>query len=87
MDGIICGAEWSMWDRVETISRDEMAALQAARLRNCVAHAGLNVAMYRERLAAAGVGPGDVRSVDDLAGLPFTVPLARDRIACTIASV
>ena len=62
-----------MWDRVETISRDEMAALQAARLRNCVAHAGLNVAMYRERLAAAGVGPGDVRSVDDLAGLPFTV--------------
>ena len=62
-----------MWDSVESISRDEMAALQAARLRNCVAHAGLNVAMYRERLAAAGIGPGDVRTVDDLAGLPFTV--------------
>ena len=62
-----------MWDRVESISRDEMAALQAERLRNCVAHAGLNVAMYRERLAAVGVGPGDVRSVEDLARLPFTV--------------
>ena len=62
-----------MWDRVESISRDEMAALQAARLRNCVAHAGLNVAMYRERLAASGIGPGDVRSVEDLARLPFTV--------------
>ncbi len=62
-----------MWDRVESISRDEMASLQAERLRNCVAHAGLNVAMYRERLAALGVGPGDVRSVEDLARLPFTV--------------
>ena len=62
-----------MWDRVESISRDEMAALQAARLRNCVAHAGLNVAMYRERLGASGMGPEDVRTVDDLAGLPFTV--------------
>ena len=29
--------------------------------------------MYRERLAAAGVGPGDVRSPDDLRRLPFTV--------------
>ena len=62
-----------MWDRVESISRDEMASLQAERLRNCVAHAGLNVAMYRERLATAGVGPGDVRSVEGLARLPFTV--------------
>ena len=62
-----------MWDAVETISRDEMAARQAERLRNCVAHTGLNVAMYRERLAAAGIGPGDVRSVEDLARLPFTV--------------
>ena len=62
-----------MWDRVESISRDEMAALQAARLRNCVAHAGLNVAMYRERLGASGMGPEDVQTVDDLAGLPFTV--------------
>ena len=62
-----------MWDAVETISRDEMAALQAGRLRSCVAHAAVNVPLYRERLAASGMGPGDVRTPDDVAGLPFTV--------------
>ena len=62
-----------MWDSVETISRDEMAALQAERLRNCVAHVAVNVPLYRERLGTAGIGPGDVRSPGDLARLPFTV--------------
>ena len=62
-----------MWDAVETISRDEMAALQLRRLRDCVAHAGVNVPLYRERLAASGVGPGDMRSLEDVARLPFTV--------------
>ena len=62
-----------MWDAVETISRDEMAALQVERLRNCVAYAGVNVPLYRERLALAGTGPGDVRSLYDLGRLPFTV--------------
>ena len=61
------------WDAVETISRDEMAALQTERLRNCVAHVAANAPLYRERLAAAGVGPGDIRSMDDLERLPFTV--------------
>ena len=60
-------------DKVETISRDEMAALQARRLRNCVAHAVSNVPLYRERLGTAGIAPGDVRSLEDLSRLPFTV--------------
>ena len=63
----------TVWDTIETVSRDEMAALQARRLRDCVAHAGVNVPLYRERLAATGIGPGDVRSLEDLARLPFTV--------------
>ena len=63
----------AVWDKVEQVSRDEMAALQAGRLRDCVAHAGLNVALYRERLGPADLGPEDVRTVDDLAKLPFTV--------------
>ena len=61
------------WDAVETISRDEMAVLQTARLRNSVAHVSVNVPLYRERLAAVAVGPGDMRSPDDLKRLPFTV--------------
>ncbi len=62
-----------VWDPVETISRDEMAALQTERLRDCVARVAANVPFYREKLAATGVGPEDVRSPDDLERLPFTV--------------
>ena len=62
-----------MWDSVETLSRDEMAALQAERLRDCVARVTASVPLYRERLRDAGVAAEDVRSVEDLARLPFTV--------------
>ena len=62
-----------VWDPVETISRDAMAALQTARLRNCVARVAANVPLYREKLAAASIVPEDIRSPEDLARLPFTV--------------
>ena len=50
-----------------------MAALQTERLRDCVGRVIARVPFYREKLAATGVGPEDVRSLDDLARLPFTV--------------
>ncbi len=59
-------------DPVEAISRDEMAALQTERLRNCVARVSVNVPLYRERLTAVGVRPQDIRSTGDLGKLPFT---------------
>ena len=62
-----------VWDAVETVSREAMAALQAARLRGCLARAAGGVPFYRERLAAAGVAPGDAVSPETLARLPFTV--------------
>jgi len=62
-----------MWDSLEAISQDEMAALQAERLRDCVARVAANVPMYQGRLGAAGIMAEDVRSLDDLARLPFTV--------------
>ena len=61
-----------VWDGVETLSRDEMAALQTERLRSCVARVVANVPFYREKLGAAGVGPENLRSPEDLARLPFT---------------
>ena len=61
-----------VWDRVETLSRDEMAALQTERLRSCVARVAANVPFYREKLAAAGTLPENLRSPEDLAHLPFT---------------
>ena len=62
-----------MWDSAETISGEDMAALQLERLRGCVARVAANVPMYQGRLGAAGISPEDVRSLDDLARLPFTV--------------
>ena len=63
----------SFWDPVETVSQDEMAVLQAERLRDCLARMVVRVPFYREKLGEMGVGPEDVRSLDHLAMLPFTV--------------
>ena len=60
-------------DPIETASRDEIAALQLERLRATLRHACDNVPHYRSRFGEAGLTPGDVESLEDLAGLPFTV--------------
>ena len=61
-----------IWDPVETISQDEMASLQAERLRDCLARITARVPFYREELVSMDVEPEDVRSLDHLAMLPFT---------------
>ena len=58
---------------IETASRDEIAALQLTRLRTTLQHAYDNVAHYRTCFDDAGVAPADIASLDDLAGVPFTV--------------
>ncbi len=45
---------------------------QLSGLQWTVAHAHRNSPFYRRRLDEAGVAPGDIRSLDDLAKLPFT---------------
>ena len=57
---------------IETASRDELAALQLERLQRTLAHAYERVPHYRRTLAAAGFRPGDLTSLDQLAGLPLT---------------
>ena len=59
-------------DRIETASRDEIAALQRERLAWSLRHAFDNVPHYRAAFAAAGVHPDDFRSLDDLKRFPFT---------------
>ncbi len=44
----------------ETMPREELAALQLARLRDTVKNAYENVALHRARLDAAGARPGDI---------------------------
>jgi phenylacetate-CoA ligase len=65
-------AEPAALDPEERMSRDEVRALQLERLRNAVGHAYRNVPLYRDKLDAAGVGPDDIRTLDDVRLLPFT---------------
>ncbi len=58
--------------RIETASRDEIAALQLERLKRTLSHAYANVPHYRRKFEAAGVHPDDLRSLEDLAKFPFT---------------
>jgi len=66
------GAPRRTLEKIETASRDELAAVQLERLRWTLDHAYRNVARYRERFDAAGVHPSELRSLDDLAKFPFT---------------
>ncbi len=58
-------------ERAETLSRDELAAVQLEGLKWTVKHAWANNEFYRVRLTEAGFEPGDIRSLDDIADLPF----------------
>jgi phenylacetate-CoA ligase len=58
---------------VECASRDEMKALQTERLKKMVKNAYENVPFYKQKLDEAGVSPDDIKSIDDIAKLPFTV--------------
>jgi len=58
--------------RLERASRAEMTRVQTRRLREQVAHATAASPFYRRKLKAAGIKPAAVRTLDDLARLPFT---------------
>ena len=56
---------------IERLPRSDLTRLQVERLCALLERAA-RVPLHRERLAAAKVGPGDIRSLDDLRRLPFT---------------
>jgi phenylacetate-CoA ligase len=61
------------WDeRIETISRDELASLQLERFRNTVGWA-LKTVFYKKRLDKVGIkNTADIKSLDDIKKIPFT---------------
>jgi len=62
-----------MWNEAtQTMPRERLRALQRQRLRALVSTLADRVPFYAERLAEAGVRPDRVRSLEDLASLPFT---------------
>ena len=60
-------------DDAERASRDEIMALQRARLAWTLSHAYANVPHYRRAFDAAGVHPSDLHELSDLQKFPFTV--------------
>ena len=62
----------STLEPIEVASRDEIAALQLARMRWSLTHAYDNVGHYRKAFDAAGVAPGDLTELADLRHFPFT---------------
>ena len=57
---------------IERASRDELQALQLARLKQTLQHAYANVPHYKQAFDAAGVHPGDLKTLADLSKFPFT---------------
>jgi phenylacetate-CoA ligase len=57
--------------KAETMSRDELAAYQLARLRELVKRACEQSPFYRQKFDRAGAKPGDITSLEDLRLLPF----------------
>ena len=66
----MCHSEY--WNpRYETMSRDELVALQNQRLSSQLHRAYEKNEYFRKKLDAHGVHPDDVRTIEDLPKLPF----------------
>ena len=59
-------------DPIETASRDEIEALQLARLKWSLSHAYENVPYLKTAFAATGVHPDDLKTLTDIQHFPFT---------------
>ena len=57
----------------ESMPRAKIAALQLRRLRQTVKNAYDNVPLHRKRMRRMRMEPGDIKSLQDLTRLPFTV--------------
>jgi phenylacetate-CoA ligase len=60
-------------EEIETLPRVGLESIQLRRLQHLVARVYQRVEPYRRKMDAAGVKPDDIKSLADLARLPFTV--------------
>lgn len=70
------------WSRLDTASRDELAAIQTEKLRLLVPYLYENVPIYRRRFDSDGLKPGDVRELADLRHVP---PITKHDMAADLA--
>ncbi len=74
MDQSVTKSQGYIWNpQAETMPRAELTALQTQRLRQQVTRAYERVPFYRQALEEGGVDPEDIRALDDIERLPFTV--------------
>lgn len=60
-----------IWSKEETLSRQEIEEIQLARLKETVTRVWEKVPAYRKKMEEAGVRPEHIRTLKDLAKLPF----------------
>jgi phenylacetate-CoA ligase len=58
---------------IETASREYLSALQSARLIKMVYNCYNNVPFYKKKFDEMGLKPQDIKSIEDITKLPFTV--------------
>ena len=61
-----------IWAKEETMSREEIEAIQLEQLKKTVSRVYENVPAYRAKMDEAGVKPEDIQTLKDLRRLPFT---------------
>ena len=57
----------------EAASREQMPALQSQRLVKTVKRVYENIPFYKDKFDSLGIKPGDIRGIEDITKLPFTV--------------
>src|SRR5574344_476247 len=60
-------------EQIECASRDLMSSIQSERLVATVNRVYHNVPYYRQKMQEAGITPADIRTIEDITKLPFTL--------------
>jgi len=65
------GYYYGVLDRSQWLPSEAITRLQEAKLRRLVSHAYRHVPYYREAMDRAGLGPEDIRTIEDLRRMPL----------------
>ncbi len=68
---MVNGKYWN--EKIETMPTEELKKLQLKKLKEQVNHCYQNSSFYRKKFDSIGLKPTDIRSIDDLKKIPFTV--------------
>jgi len=68
---LVVGKYWNK--KIETMPVEELRKLQLQKLREQVKHCYEDSAFYRRKFDGVGLKPSDIRTLDDLKRIPFTI--------------